>query len=201
MTIGGEAHLDLHVDTGLAAYTESFPSLETDLTLDWNLSDPNSLAVDLHNISLDLGNVLGSALQPLVDFVQPILEPIQPVIAVLNEPIPVLSDLSHFVGGPDVALIDLLGLGSAALPEAYEELVDLGILVADIAELVGDFSTEQGLVLNFGDSSINDLTTGGLLGLSPAYSPTDFQQDELQPGFTRLAGGNTQPGDPEDDGR
>ena len=47
--------------------------------------------------------------------------------------------------------------------------------MTDIANLVGDFSTEEGLVLNLGDYSINELAGGsGLLDLVPPFNATEL---------------------------
>jgi Ca2+-binding RTX toxin-like protein len=181
----GSANLDLGIDTGVTVYSEKFPSVKTDFVLDWTFPSSSSPTVELKDISLNLGDVITSAFQPLVEFVQPILEPIQPVIDFGNEPIPVLSDLSHLVGGPDVTLFDLMDLGGAALPEAYEELVDLGLLMTDIVDLIGDLTTtDEGLALNLGDYSLNDLANNvDLRTLVPHADAKNLNEAILQPGF------------------
>lgn len=185
INVGGVAKLDLHVKAadGMFGYDDLFPSISTDLVLNWDLESGASPTADLTNIKVELGSYLGDMLEPIVDFVQPVLEPLQPIIEILKEPVPVISDLSNIAGGNDITYLELAGAVGGELPEGYKELVELSVLAAHIVDIVGDFDDSGGqLTLELGDVSLNRLASDSdLRSLSPALDPT--QNTILQAGF------------------
>ncbi len=173
VALSGSALLDLEVVAELGVGS-GFPSIETDFVLDWPdlASAPTA---DLMNVEIGLGSYLTDTLEPIVDFVQPVLEPIQPVIEILNSPVPIITDLSELVGAGEVTLLDLVKLANqGVIPEGYKELVDLGIVLVQIADVVDMFdSSGSELMIELGDISINDLADGkDLRLLASANDPT-----------------------------
>jgi Ca2+-binding RTX toxin-like protein len=100
------ARIDPSSDIGSA-----MPGVSVDFTLTWSLSNATGSlqAGDLHiefsNLALDMGSFFSKVLKPILEKLKAVTGPLQPVIDTLYAPIPVLSDLSHAVGGPDITLI------------------------------------------------------------------------------------------------
>ncbi|GIH07898.1 hypothetical protein Rhe02_59650 [Rhizocola hellebori] len=100
------ARIDPSSDIGSA-----LPGISADFKLTWGLSNASGelQAGDLHieftNIAIDAGAFFTKILKPILEKLKSVTGPLQPVIDTLYAPIPVLSDLSHAAGGPDITLI------------------------------------------------------------------------------------------------
>jgi Ca2+-binding RTX toxin-like protein len=100
------ARIDPSSDIGSA-----MPGISVDFKLTWGISNATGSlqAGDLHiefsNLALDAGSFFTKILKPILEKLKAVTGPLQPVIDTLYAPIPVLSDLSHAAGGPDITLI------------------------------------------------------------------------------------------------
>ncbi len=97
-----------------ADITSALPGIQTEFRLGWSWSkaDPNAsgstgLTISFQKVQLDTGAFFGELIQPVVDKIKEITGPLQPIIDTLYAPIPVLSDLSHLVGGDDITIVSL----------------------------------------------------------------------------------------------
>ena len=68
---------------------------------------PPGSPISFPHLYLEVGTFLDKTLGPIFKEVKSITGPLQPIIDTLYAPIPVLSDLSHLVGGPDVTLVSI----------------------------------------------------------------------------------------------
>lgn len=95
-----------------------FPGIQAEFRLHWKWvnADPGAnsssggsapLDVSFTNVAIDAGEVFGKVLKPIVDEIKQVTGPLDPIIKTLYAPIPVLSDLSHLVGGGDVTIISI----------------------------------------------------------------------------------------------
>jgi len=95
-----------------------FPGIQAEFQLHWKWvnADPGSngssggsepLSIAFKDVAIDTGEVFGQILSPIVNKIKQVLGPLDPVIKTLYAPIPVLSDLSHLVGGDDVTLLSI----------------------------------------------------------------------------------------------
>jgi Ca2+-binding RTX toxin-like protein len=116
----GTVNIDEHFATGVggigdASYDPSLPGLSGDFKLlaHWDAADPLGFALNdgdsfgFFDVGLDAGLFLRTALGPIVADIISTLKPVQPILDTISAPIPVLSDLSHLVGGGDVTLVTL----------------------------------------------------------------------------------------------
>ncbi|TWU49227.1 PKD domain-containing protein [Rubripirellula reticaptiva] len=147
------ASLDLHL---LASFggSNSFPSLQTDLAIDWQYMLGESLQlpnVEFTDISLDLGAFFSGFAGTVLEEVDNILEPVRPIIDFLSQPVPIVSDLA----GGSITMLDLLKLqgGSVAKAAAFIQSV------ADfdkILQSIPDFGS--GKLLNMGGAIFDPVT-------------------------------------------
>jgi Ca2+-binding RTX toxin-like protein len=94
-----------------------FPGIQAEFRLHWKWDNAapstaggdadHALTIGFSNIAIDTGEVFGHLLSPIVNKIKQITGPLDPIIKTLYAPIPVLSDLSHLVGGDDVTLISI----------------------------------------------------------------------------------------------
>jgi Ca2+-binding RTX toxin-like protein len=130
VTVGLSAQV--HIDWDFKALvSDSLPGVGGEFKLDWkwgaqlNGNDKPAVAsdtgddatpptdsngapdIEFDNVYITAGGFLGGVLKPIIKEVQSFTSPLKPVIDTLYAPIPVLSDLSHLVGGGDVTLISI----------------------------------------------------------------------------------------------
>lgn len=95
-----------------------FPGIQADFRLHWawdnaapgandNSGGNDPLEIAFEKVAIDAGAVFSGILGPIVNKVKQITSPLDPVVKTLYAPIPVLSDLSHLVGGDDVTLVSI----------------------------------------------------------------------------------------------
>ncbi|MEV6876180.1 calcium-binding protein [Amycolatopsis sp. NPDC051128] len=95
-----------------------FPGIQANFRLHWawNNAKPgtnsagdgnNPLTLAFDKVGIDTGEIFGKILKPILDKIKQVTGPLDPVIKTLYAPIPVLSDLSHLVGGDDVTLVSI----------------------------------------------------------------------------------------------
>jgi Ca2+-binding RTX toxin-like protein len=94
-----------------------FPGIQAEFRLHWKWDNvapstaggdaDHALTIGFSNIAIDTGEVFGHLLSPIVNKIKQVTGPLDPITKTLYAPIPVLSDLSHLVGGDDVTLISI----------------------------------------------------------------------------------------------
>ncbi|MEM9213209.1 MAG: Calx-beta domain-containing protein [Cyanobacteria bacterium P01_F01_bin.150] len=95
-TLDLDANINLDLETSLGEGA-IFPSLETDFSLSWDVSealDPSNLqnlgskpTVEFGDVTLDLGKFISTVADPVLDTMQTILTPLEPIVDVLTEDI------------------------------------------------------------------------------------------------------------------
>lgn len=102
--VGGEFKLDW-----TWGVTTGKPAVATDTGTDATppTSGDGAPTISFDNVYITAGGFLSGVLGPILKEVQSFTSPLKPVIDTLYAPIPVLSDLSHLVGGGDVTLISI----------------------------------------------------------------------------------------------
>jgi Ca2+-binding RTX toxin-like protein len=112
---------EVAIDTLLKAKAgddAGFPGIQAEFRMHWKWvnaapgsdgsaggSEPLSISFD--NVAIDAGAVFGHIVGPIIKQIKTVTGPLEPVIKQLYAPIPVLSDLSHLVGGDDVTLVSI----------------------------------------------------------------------------------------------
>ncbi|MEO8555026.1 MAG: calcium-binding protein [Actinomycetota bacterium] len=106
----GGIHINWDFDAGI---DPTLPGISGQFILDWAFavgdapSKTTGLIITFPHLYLEVGPFLDKTLGPIFKEVKSITGPLQPIIDTLYAPIPVLSDLSHMVGGPDVTLVSI----------------------------------------------------------------------------------------------
>ena len=142
------AALDLHLVASFGG-SNSFPSLQTDLAIDWEYMLGDSLQlpnVEFTDIELDLGQFFSGFAGTVLDEVNNILEPVRPIIKFLTQPVPVVSDLA----GGDITMLDLLKLQGGSIAKA-----------ASFIQSVADFDKILQSIPDFGNGKL--LNMGGAI--------------------------------------
>ena len=163
LTGGVDARLHFQAgfgDPGNQNTSFKFPSLGGNLNLQWAFNGPtpdrNALTVSFTDVGFKLGSFLGDMVRPIFEIVQTTTAPIQPLIDVLKYPLPGLSDLSNFLGGDDVTLLDIIDKANAASESGYKELIKLAIKLVEVTDAINDFEVGEDVVLKLGDFHLND---------------------------------------------
>ncbi len=95
-----------------------FPGIQTEFRLKWSWSNAKPGANDTSNgdtpldiefdkVAIDAGAVFGHVVGPIINEIKQVTQPLDPIIKTLYAPIPVLSDLSHLVGGGDITIVSI----------------------------------------------------------------------------------------------
>ncbi|HVA47067.1 MAG TPA: choice-of-anchor tandem repeat GloVer-containing protein [Pirellulales bacterium] len=191
LTLQADANLQLTGGFSGVSSTD-FPSIGAEFHLHWSFDSSNPAAgepqVSFDNVGLNLGSFLRNMLAPVLTTIQDVTGPLQPVFDVLNAPLPVLSDLSHLVGGNDVTLLGLAKLVAPSLGPGFGPLADL---IGDLDKFITDVN---GVTVSSGNIAI---PLGGFnldnYDLRTAVSAGDVNNASLT-NLTSLDPGNIQPG-------
>jgi Ca2+-binding RTX toxin-like protein len=120
VTLTAQVHIDwlLKARPGTDGPIAGFPGIQTELRMNWKWQDAlvgandssggnQPLTISFLKVAIDAGEVFSGIIGPVVNQIKFVTGPLDPVIKTLYAPIPVLSDLSHLVGGDDVTIISL----------------------------------------------------------------------------------------------
>ncbi|MDX6273890.1 MAG: hypothetical protein QOJ92_1100 [Frankiales bacterium] len=168
--------LDLKADLG----TSVLPGIGAEFVLawDWTSDAPSDVSnlteLGFKNVSINPGAFLNGVLGKIIGEIADIYKPIKPVIDTIMAPLPVLSDLSHMVGGDDVTI--------ASLAETFSTLVDgpdiqpfidvlntVNDIVKTLTNITGSCAGD-GYCINLGDFEIKKAAA-----MSTPASPTVAQ--------------------------
>lgn len=180
-----QAALDLHL---LASFggSESFPSIQTDLAIDWDFAFGAPLqlpVVEFQDISLDLGQFFSGFAETALEEVDNVLEPVRPIVDFLSQRVPVVSELA----GGDITMLDLLKLegGSVAKAAAFiQSAADFDRILQSIPDL------GEGNLLNMGGAIFDPV--------AKTFSPTGTAA-EVGNALKNLTASNTTSGFNPDD--
>jgi Ca2+-binding RTX toxin-like protein len=113
-------HIDwlLKARPGADGPIAGFPGVQAELQLGWqwqnspvganNSNGGNQpLSIAFKKVAIDAGEIFSGMIGPVVNQIKFVTGPLDPVIKTLYAPIPVLSDLSHLVGGDDVTIVSI----------------------------------------------------------------------------------------------
>jgi Ca2+-binding RTX toxin-like protein len=130
--------------------TAGFPGIQAEFQLKWSWHDaePGSntsdtvgnqpLTIAFQRVQINAGQVLSGIIGPVVNQIKFVTGPLDPVVKTLYAPIPVLSDLSHLVGGDDVTIISLAKAFSTIADGPDLTFVDT---IADLVNFVNHVPT------------------------------------------------------------
>ena len=147
LNVEASVNVDLRIRTGLRdGENYGLPSVLGAFHLAWSW-DPSTgtspTEVKFDNLYLDAGAFISKFLGPIVKEVQKITSPLKPVIDTVRAPIPVLSDLSHLVGGDDITMISLLETATGA---------DLSLVrnILNFIDFINSLPTDGALIIPLG---------------------------------------------------
>ncbi len=190
--LGGSANFNLGIETaGIGITAELLPKIKTDLVLSWpfgsaNAGGPESSGTDLlgaygqfgtpslafNNLSFGLGPMLSQIIKPIAGTLSSVTRPLQDALDKLYSPIPGLTDLSNFVGGPDITLTEvaafngLLPPGPAKLPAEFDNFVNVTSKLRQFTRIINDLASAGSLAsafVNLGNFPISGPSGGSLL--------------------------------------
>jgi hypothetical protein len=123
--------------TGVPA-AQAFPTISTTIHLNWDNSSGNGGAphIEFDDVTVNLGQFLHNVLGPVLSDIESVTAHIKPAIDVLTKSLPVLSDISHVIGGGDVSLLSITSIAAS-----YAGLGPLGSLFSNIVTFLGDFGS------------------------------------------------------------
>lgn len=96
-----------------------FPGIQSEFRMHWAWSSatPGSntdddqgndpLSISFLRVQINAGQAFSQIVGPIIQEIKKVTDPLDPVIKTLYAPIPVLSDLSHLVGGDDVTMVSI----------------------------------------------------------------------------------------------
>jgi Ca2+-binding RTX toxin-like protein len=149
-----QASVSLHYQVTVLA-TTALPGIRADFHLDWGWAsgqspddtgapdDDNALQVGFKDIRLNPGSIFQSVLGPIFEKINALYGPIKPVLDTISAPLPVLSDLSHLVGGGDVSILTLAaafadGEGDA---DTFNQFISIFNSVKQVLDLIHNFTS------------------------------------------------------------
>jgi len=112
-TLTGDVYIDWDFFVTIAAggSDELLPGIKGEFKLTWHDPlaggsdlDSSSLYIAFLGVKLDAGSFLSGVFGQIITEIKKVTDPLRPVIDQVEAPIPVLSDLSHLVGGGDVTI-------------------------------------------------------------------------------------------------
>ncbi len=188
--------------------SSALPGVGADFKMHWGWasdsspSDSTGLDVlEFDNVTIDPGAFLGSTIGPIVKQIVDLFKPVQPILDTIQAPLPVLSDLSHAVGGGDVTI--------GSLAQAFSTLVGgpdiepfLGVLenIRDLLKLLAaDCPNSETFCVNVGsfklvkskslDTDANPATADTLIDKANGFSPNANLLNDLADRTTDSNGG------------
>jgi Ca2+-binding RTX toxin-like protein len=152
-----------------------FPGIQAEFRLKWsfdnvkpgtddNTSGDNSpLTIEFDKVAIDAGQIFGHLVGPIVQEIKKVTGPLDPVVKTLYAPIPVLSDLSHLVGGPDITIVSIAQAFSTLAdgPDLsfVKTIANLITFIDDLPTGTDDFLIPIGSFKVVGGNALNDPAT------------------------------------------
>lgn len=143
--VGIHFDIDTNIDPSIPGVSAKFK-----FEGDWNGATPtqfNIAALEFDQVSIDPGSFLKTTIKPIFDDIVNTLKPVQPILDTISAPIPVLSDLSHLVGGGDITIITLaqaFGFGDSSVQDVVS-------VVQTVTKIASALSSAAGSGINLGD--------------------------------------------------
>ncbi len=165
-----QAGVHLQLVASFAGETR-FPTIRTDLDINWSFAGANATAsllgnapsVAFNNITVDPGQIVRGFLGPIIDEINSVLDPIRPVLQVLESPLPVVSQLA----GRPFTLLDIAEL-YGYLPAGTRDFIRAAnklLALADQAKTIASSGYSLGSYVIAGPGT-TDLRTGSTTELN-----------------------------------
>ena len=153
-----------------------FPGIQTEFRLKWawdnaapgDDSGADPLTISFKRVQIDAGAAFGQIIGPIIHEIKKVTGPLDPVIKTLYAPIPVLSDLSHLVGGDDVTLVSIAKAFSTIAGGPDLTFVETIIKVVEVIKALPDGSNH--VLIPIGDF---DLVGANALGTTASPDNTE----------------------------
>src|SRR5262249_14185256 len=139
---------------GTKGISRGLPGTRAKLRLHWpwTAQDPGNLTnfdvLAFKDVEIDPGALLNKVLGPMFQQVARLFKPLKPLIDTIRAPIPVLSDLSHAVGGGDVTLLTRAATFSTNGDgwKTFDKFVKIFGNIVDLASRLGNDPDCEGCV-------------------------------------------------------
>ncbi len=173
LVFNADAYLQLTGGIAGVPAAQAFPTISTTIHLQWDNSAGGGPHVSFGDVSLNLGQFINNVLGPVLGSIQSVTSPIKPVIDALTQSLPVLSDISHFIGGGDISLMSITSIAAS-----YAGLGPLAGLFSTIATFIQEFN---GFDPNAGTIDLGDFSLDGfnVQNASTAGNPLDLANHYL----------------------
>ena len=168
LVFNADAYLQLTGGIAGVPAAQAFPTISTTIHLQWDNSAGGGPHVSFGDVSLNLGQFINNVLGPILGTIQSVTSPIKPVIDALTQSLPVLSDISHFIGGGDISLMSITSIAAS-----YAGLGPLAGLFSTIATFIQEFN---GFDPNAGTIDLGDFSLDGfnVQNAATAGNPLDL---------------------------
>ncbi|MDT4975854.1 MAG: hypothetical protein QOG98_1612, partial [Pseudonocardiales bacterium] len=184
----------VHIDWLLKATVDQgagFPGIQAEFQLSWEWKNAHpgdnsdtggnkGLQIAFQRVQIDAGAIFSQVLGPIIREIKKVTGPLEPIIKTLYAPIPVLSDLSHLVGGDDITLVSIAKAFSTVAGGPDLTFVDR---VLKVVQLVNSLPTGANVLIPIGSFSLV-----GSTALSSSATP-DNTNSLINPASKVLAGG------------
>lgn len=161
-----KADVDLHIVAGFGPLA-NFPSIRTDLAVDWEYSLAEGAAdplVRFENVEMNLGEFLTNFAGSSLEKVEEVIDPVRPILDTLNSRVPVISELA----GADLTFLDLGRLYGGRVGKAVQFIDAVGEIVSIVDSIP---ELEPNTWISFGDANFDF----GTNSVAPALSSEDLK--------------------------
>ena len=165
-----------------------FPGVQAQFVMGWHWDDAavdtGLPTVEFKNVGIDAGAVFSEILGPVLNKIKQVTGPLDPVIKTLYAPIPVLSDLSHLVGGDDVTIVSIAKAYSTLSggPDLtfIDTIAGLVQFIESIPDCTSDCFIPIGAFTMDGDALLNSPATPGQHGESHRHQDGGRRRLDVQ---------------------
>lgn len=128
----------------------------------WSNVDPGSdmagsqggNTLEFDGIYISAGKFLSGILGQVMHEVQTIISPLRPILDIITAPIPLLSDLSHLAGGPDITLVTLAKAFSTIAGGPDLRFIDTVVKIVQTLSSLPDGSSNKNVHISIGSFSL-----------------------------------------------
>lgn len=183
LTFAADAYLQLTGGIAGVPAASAFPTISTTIHLQWDNSAGGGPHISFEGVTVNLGQFIRNVLGPVLSSIQSATAKIKPAIDALTQSLPVLSDISHVIGGGDVSLMSITSIAGS-----YAGLGPLAGLFSNIVTFIQAF---DGFDPSLGSIDLGSFNLDGFnVQSSPtAGNPLDLANKYLTSfDFSNLAG-------------
>jgi Ca2+-binding RTX toxin-like protein len=153
-TATGTADVDLNLSLGAGS---SFPSLQSDLQLDWTFGSAPTVVFD--NVGIGLGTFFSEMILPVLERIEQITRPALPLNKLVRAPIPGFTQMTEALGlGPtSIESLAKAAASNGVLPPDWALWVNLATTIIDAHALIDDATLGPDVRINFGDFDLSGI--------------------------------------------